>query len=75
LIFFCICCSNSDNDRFGLFVFIEILRFVILFFIVFKAFDTTQIFRVTNLVNSFARRRQVFENIEFLVSNEFVDLV
>jgi len=41
----------------------------------FKAFDTTQIVRVINLVDSLARRRRVFRDIELFVSNELVDLV
>jgi len=41
----------------------------------FKAFDTTKIVRITNLVDSLVRRRQVFKDIELLVSNELVNLV
>jgi len=56
-------------------VFIKIFRFVISLFIIFKVFDTTQIVRVTNFVDSLARRRQVFEDIKFFASNRLVNLV
>jgi len=75
LIFFRIDYSNSDNDKLVLFVFIKIFRFVMSFFMTFKAFYTTQIFCVINLVNLFARRRRVFENIELLALNKLVDLI
>jgi len=41
----------------------------------FKAFYTTQIFRVINLVDLLVRRQQVFKSIELLVSNKLVDLI
>ncbi len=45
------------------------------FFIIFKVFDTTQIVCVTNLVNVLVQCRQIFEDIEFLVLDKFVDLI
>jgi len=74
-LFFCIDCSDSDNDRLVSFVFIETLHFVMLLFITFKAFDATQIVRVTNFVDSLARRRRIFKSIELLASNKLVGLV
>jgi hypothetical protein len=41
----------------------------------FKAFYTTQIFRVINLVDLLVRRQQVFKSIELLVSNKLVNLI
>ncbi len=41
----------------------------------FKAFDTTQIVYVINLVDLFVRRRRIFKDIEFLVFSELVNLV
>ncbi len=73
--FFCINCSNSDNNRFVLFVFIKTLIFVMSLFMTFKAFDTTQIVRVTNLVDLFARHRQIFKDIELFVFSKLVDLI
>ena len=75
LIFFCIYRSDSDNNRLVSFVFIKTLIFVMSLFMTFKAFNTTQIVRVTNLVDSLARRRRVFKNIELLAFDELVDLV
>ena len=44
-------------------------------FMTFKAFYMIQIFRVINLVDSFARRQRVFKDIEFLIFNKFVNLI